>query len=371
MEPDHIQIPQELVNHIIDFLDDSPTDLMACALVSRAFVHAAQSYIFEELSFGDYGPPRNKNTILWSRCQETLHTSPHLVQHIHRLTIHPRPISLETVSAICNFPFTHLKEVYICHFILSPSFAIALQQLFSLPTLRFVSLEGWYGDPSTFMQIWERCAPGIKHLGLRFSPTSTEAFQPTSHRWPAPIRLDSLQIMHRMIGLLDWMDHAFCPFDFSGLKVLSISSHAEVLRSSMIAPYLRTLEALDFTASTYDDSMIDLSTFPCLVVLRISIHHGEFVWPMVLDTLSTILPSNSIRKIVIGGIFEDKIAAEELDSRLSSLPIHHSPAFHFEMDPDEYDRFAPTLYWLSSTNMLRRAERHYDDWFESYTRALW
>ncbi|KAJ6525915.1 hypothetical protein DFH09DRAFT_1188182 [Mycena vulgaris] len=252
MDPDHIQIPQELVNHIIDFLDDTPTDLKACALVSHAFVYEAQSHIFKELSFGDYGTSINKTTPLWSRCQETLHTSPHLVQHIHRLTIHPRPISLETVSAICNFPFTHLKEVYICHFILSPSFAIALQQLFSLPTLRFVSLEGWYGDPSTFMQIWERCAPGIKHLGLRFSPTSTEAFQPTSHRWPAPIRLDSLRVIRvidRGIGMRDWMDHAFCPFDFSGLRVLSIYSLTEVLRWSKVAPCLRTLEALDFTAS--------------------------------------------------------------------------------------------------------------------------
>ncbi|KAJ6525908.1 hypothetical protein DFH09DRAFT_1416188 [Mycena vulgaris] len=172
-------IPQELVNHIIDFFHDTPTDLKACALVSRAFVYAAQSHIFKKLSIRNYGPPISKTAAtLLSRCQETLHTSPHLVQH--RLTLYPRPMSLETFSAICNFT-------------LSLPFAIALQRLFSPPTLRFVSLECLYGDPSTFMQIWDRCAPDLKHLGLRCSQTSTEVFHPTSHRWPAPIRPESFE----------------------------------------------------------------------------------------------------------------------------------------------------------------------------------
>ncbi|KAJ6525933.1 hypothetical protein DFH09DRAFT_1328796 [Mycena vulgaris] len=286
MDQDHIQTPQELVNHIIDFLHDTTTALKACALVSRAFVHSAQSHIFKELSIGDYGVSINKTTTLWSRCQETLHTSPHLVQHIHRLTLVPDLMSLETFSTICNFLFTHLKEVCIRDFTLAPPLAIALQQLFSLPTLRFVSLGDGYGNPSTFMQIWEGCAP-----------------------------------------------------------------------------------ALDFTAWTYEDPTIDLSTFPRLVLLRISIE-GDFPWPMVLNTLSTIAPSNSIRQIMICGVLIVGIAAEELDSRLSKLPMHHSPAFHFEMDPDKYDRFAPTLHRLSSTDMLRCAERHHDSWFQNYTRNL-
>ncbi|KAJ6556509.1 hypothetical protein DFH09DRAFT_1164670 [Mycena vulgaris] len=207
MDQDHIQTPQELVNHIIDFLHDTTTALKACALVSRAFVHSAQSHIFKELSIGDYGVSINKTTTLWSRCQETLHTSPHLVQHIHRLTLVPDLMSLETFSTICNFLFTHLKEVCIRDFTLAPPLAIALQQLFSLPTLRFIS---------------------------------TEAFHPTSHRWPAPIHLDSFRIVHPMRAMRDWIDHAFCPFDFSG--------HTEVLRWSKVAPCLQTLEALDFTA---------------------------------------------------------------------------------------------------------------------------
>ncbi|KAJ6556514.1 hypothetical protein DFH09DRAFT_1164680 [Mycena vulgaris] len=375
MDQDHVHIPQELVNHIINFLHDTRTDLKACALVSRAFVYAAQSHIFTELSISRYRATTSEIDALWSRCQATLHASPHLVQHIHRFKLHPRQMSIDTLSAICTFPFTHLKEVCIRDFTPSPPFAIALQQLFSLPSLRLVSLECWYNDPWTFMQIWDRCAPGLKHLELKCSQKSNKAFHPTSHRWPTPIRLDSLRIrrvMDRGIGMRDWMDHAFCPFDFSALRVLSISSFTEVLRWSKLGPCLRTLEALDFTASTYDDPMIDLSTFPCLVVLRISIDR-DFAWPMVLDTLSTIAPSNHIRKIVICGVFADGIAAEELDSRLSSLPMHHSPTFHLEMDPDEYDRCAATLHRLSSTNMLRRAEPHHGDWgdwFQSYTRTL-
>ncbi|KAJ6556505.1 hypothetical protein DFH09DRAFT_1164665, partial [Mycena vulgaris] len=290
MDQDHIQIPQELVNHVIDFLHDTPTDLKACALVSRAFVHAAQSHIFNELSIGHYGATTSEIDALWSRCQATLHASPHLVQHIHQFKP-PRQMSIDTLSAICNFPFTHLKEVCIHDLDLSRPFVIALQQLFSLPSLRFVSLECCYVDPSTFMQIWDRCAPGLKHLELRCCQTSTEAFHPTSHRWPTPIRVDSLRI-----------------------------------------------------------TIIDLSSFLSLVFFRISVE-GAYAWTMALKTLSTIAPSNHIRKIVISGVFTDGITAEELDARLSSLPMHHSPVFHFEMDPAEYDRLAPTLHRLSSTNM--------------------
>ncbi|KAJ6556527.1 hypothetical protein DFH09DRAFT_1317850 [Mycena vulgaris] len=162
------------------------------------------------------------------------------------------------------------------------------------------------------------------------------------------------------------MDHALCPFDFSGLRVLSISTYTEVLRWPQITPALRTVEALDFIIPP-SDPMIDLSPFLGFVFLRISIN-WDYAWPKVLNTLSTNASSNPIRKIVICGVSADEITAEELDSRLSSLLMHRSPVFHFEMDPDEYDRLAPTLHRLSSTNMLRRAERHDDDWFQLKSR---
>ncbi|KAJ6556524.1 hypothetical protein DFH09DRAFT_1317847 [Mycena vulgaris] len=112
--------------------------------------------------------------------------------------------------------------------------------------------------------------------------------------------------------------------------------------------------------------MIDLSPCLGLVILRISIDRDD-AWPMVFDTLSMIAPSNHIRQIMICG--KDEIAAEELDSRLSSLPMHHSPVFQFEMDPDDYANIAPSLPRLTSKNMFRRADRHdvHDNWFQSYT----
>ncbi|KAJ6525920.1 hypothetical protein DFH09DRAFT_1095478 [Mycena vulgaris] len=338
MYPDHIQMPQELVNHIIDFLHDTPTDLKACALVSRAFVYEAQSHIFKELSIGNFGAMKSDIDALWSRCQATMHASPHLVQHIHRFELYPRPMSTDTLSTICTFPFTHLKEIRISPVILSHSIAIALQQLFGLPTLRFVRLHCSFNSPSTLIEIWDRCPPGLKHLELGCShlssQTSTEAFHPTPPRRPAPIRLDSLRIMAPVMGLRDWMDHPLCPFDFSGLRVVSISDRIEVLRWSKIIPALRTVEVLDF-AVFGPDTRIDLSSCLDLAFLRISVN-GYYDWPMVLNTvLSTIAPSNHIRKIVISGVFTDGIAAEELDAGLSSLPMHHLPAFHFEMDPDE------------------------------------
>ncbi|KAJ6525917.1 hypothetical protein DFH09DRAFT_1416193 [Mycena vulgaris] len=239
------QIPQELLNRIIDFLHDSPIDLKACALVSSAFVYEAQSHIFKALSIGHFGATTSDIDALWSRCQETLHTSPHLVQQIHRLTLSPPLITIDILSSICTFPFTHLKEIRVSPFILSHPIAIALQQLFGLPTLRFVAFRCLYHNPSTLIEIWDRCSPGIRHLELRCLQTSTEAVHPTSHCWPALIRLDSLRIVDPMIGLRGSSSHALCPFDYSGLRVLAITS-SEVLRWPQIIPALRTVETLDF-----------------------------------------------------------------------------------------------------------------------------
>ncbi|KAJ6556495.1 hypothetical protein DFH09DRAFT_1280262 [Mycena vulgaris] len=264
-------------------------------------------------------------------------------------------MSIDTLSTICTFSFTHLKEIRISPVILSHSIAIALQQLFGLPTLRFVRLQCSFNSPSTLIEIWDRCAPGLKHLELRCAQAPTAPFHSTSHRRRAPIRLNSLRIMAPSMGMRDWMDHPLFPFDFSGLRVLSISDRIEVLRWSKITPALRTVEALDFAVSV-PDTRIDLSSCLDLVFLRISVN-VYCDWPMVLNTvLSTIAPSNHIRKIVISGVFSYGLAAEELDARLSSPPMHHLPAFHFEIDPDD------------STNMtwqLCRAERHRDDWFHS------
>ncbi|KAJ7495400.1 hypothetical protein FB451DRAFT_365902 [Mycena latifolia] len=197
---------RRIVEHIIDFLSDSPSDLTACALVSRAFVYAAQSYIFKEISVSSSSTHSPGTDHLWSGVRETLHRSPHLIRHIHRLRPHPRRVSFETLSAICKFPFTHLNGVLCSGIRLSPASAIALQQLFTLPSLRSVEIACRVDQPSTFLQIWDRCSSSIKHLDLT-----------CYHRPIAALK-----------GVHHWMNHTLCPFNLSDMTSLSLVSYTEV-----------------------------------------------------------------------------------------------------------------------------------------------
>ncbi|KAJ7495482.1 hypothetical protein FB451DRAFT_1360251, partial [Mycena latifolia] len=74
------------------------------------------------------------------------------------------------------------------------------------------------------------------------------AFQVTPHHCSASIRLESLRIT-AVGGVRDWVNHPLCPFDFSGVIALSLFIYAEVVRWPKLAPVLRTLKVLDFSAS--------------------------------------------------------------------------------------------------------------------------
>ncbi|KAJ7495412.1 hypothetical protein FB451DRAFT_1550837 [Mycena latifolia] len=359
MERDHIPLPRELTDYITDFLHDSPSDLKACALVSRAFVEAAQFHIFKELTIGrgNDGP--------WSRVQGTLNASPHLIRHIRRLELHPRRMSIETLASVCSFPFTHLKEISSFNFTLSLPSAIAFQQLLALPSLRSVGIMCRFEEPPTFLHIWDRCSPNIKHLHLTSFQTSREAFQVTAHHCSAPIRLESLRIT-AVEGVRDWVNHPLCPFDFSGITALSIFIYTEVVRWPKFAPVLRTLKVLDFSVYA-SEPPIDLSPFLNLALLRIFLYSAQ-AWPNAFDALATIAPTNRIRKIVIYGAIAGA-DPEELDAKLSALPLHQLPAVEFQMAPAYFAQLAPALNRLNSRNMVYFADSD-PDWFERVTRAL-
>ncbi|KAJ7112082.1 hypothetical protein C8R44DRAFT_882490 [Mycena epipterygia] len=72
------QLPQELVEYIIDFLHDSPRDWPACALVARSWVYPTQSHIFQSVRLVW---PLLINERLWAHFEALKNESPHLIRH--------------------------------------------------------------------------------------------------------------------------------------------------------------------------------------------------------------------------------------------------------------------------------------------------
>ncbi|KAJ7141670.1 hypothetical protein C8R43DRAFT_1131290 [Mycena crocata] len=202
----------ELVDYFITYLRNSPSDLRACALVSRSWIYAAsQSHLFREVVLKN----ESVDEVRWSRLHDVIQVSPHLVQHIRRLELSPIRLSRETFSAACNFPFTRLEVVMI--FLFEDADFIDIQQLFSLPTLRRLEIEPQLIDSVTFTQIWDHISPSIRHdsLSLRiWVPSAYSAcFRPTcnvssifrgSLYWiSAPLRIQ-LAPNYRSLEVLDF-----------------------------------------------------------------------------------------------------------------------------------------------------------------------
>ncbi|KAJ7133306.1 hypothetical protein C8R44DRAFT_22453 [Mycena epipterygia] len=354
-------LAQELVDHIIGLLDDSPNAFRACALVSRSWVYSAQARIFRRIAFVSINLAENERR--WVRLHEALDTSPHLIGHIHQLNVYTldNRLSAETLFALCNFPFTHLGTVSVDYDGLALSTALALQQLLSLPTLRHLRIKCYHMEPTIFGRIWDRCSAGLRHLDVASYPGFSDASLFTQH-FSSPVRLDSLQIDDTLDG---WLTNSHFLFDLSHLKMLSVFNNTNVLLSPNFLPAHQTIEVLDLVVSS-NQQMIDLSTFPRLSLLRISTYSRE-PWPSVLGTLSSIPLSNRIRTMTL--CFNGAGPPKKLDSHLSSLPIHHPATVEFEMGPNQYARLILTLPQLSAQNVIRRLD-YQQEWFKNITGTL-
>ncbi|KAJ7464593.1 hypothetical protein FB451DRAFT_1263948 [Mycena latifolia] len=292
---------------------------------------------------------------LWPRLMDTRHTSPHLIRYIHRLHIIASLPNIEIFSTICNFPFTHLRHVSIHMPLYESPLASSIQQLLSMPSLVRVAIACAFFDAPVFQQIWDSCSPSIKHLDLVYYWKGDHS---SSHRciYAVPtLRLESLQVVHPGSELR----HDVCPFDLTGLKLLSIGQnvYTEAVRWQSVVPAFKIIIALNLTVT--DTEIIDLSLFPKIVLLRMSI---EIHLQKALDTLSTITASNRIRRIVINNIaFLDNFGYEQFDSKLSNLPLHQPFVVELEMDRGKYTRASPCFFRMNS-RMLRRVDSD-PQWF--------
>ncbi|KAJ7495395.1 hypothetical protein FB451DRAFT_1478146 [Mycena latifolia] len=264
----------------------------------------------------------------------------------HSLTAPP------TTPDIPRNPLCHLQSsthaIFFADFNLFLASALALQQLFSLPSLRS-----------------DQCSHNVTHLDLTCYHTTTEALHVVPHHCTTPIKLNSLRIS-AVETVRDWLNHPLCPFDFSGVTGLSVFTCTDVLQWPKFRPLVQTISVLSFYASA-NKPAIDLSAFSNLTLLRTGLYASN-AWPNARQTLSTISPLNRIPKIILVGSSYD-VNAEELDSTFSSLHMHHSQPFEFEMNPGEYDLLSCSLPQLTSKNMVRRTD---DDpnWLNRVTGAL-
>ncbi|KAJ7075221.1 hypothetical protein B0H15DRAFT_867569, partial [Mycena belliarum] len=329
------QLAQELLIHIVEFLSDSPADLRACALVSRSFVHAAQSQIFQEISFG-FGytsvleEDRRSNRLL-----ETLHGAPHLAQHVRRLRLLPNRISGETLFEICSFPFPRLRAVFCSNFNLSPVTAAALRQLLALPTLLSVEIACHVPQRLVFVELWSLCSPSIKHLDLKCDIRSA-------------------------FGAFDLPDRStYCASEAYIALDRRCGGVSRLGQSSPLPLRLFGSRRTVYLSLARSRPLAENCPHPAE-------HHCVCVYRRVAQCTCSTLYNNTLqqhpqnrasRRIFLDAL--DGTLSDELDRMLTRLPLHYARVVDFEMEPRYYDRTIASLPSTSDHDTRRTDEDPY------------
>ncbi|KAF8208202.1 hypothetical protein K438DRAFT_1813598 [Mycena galopus ATCC 62051] len=361
-------LPQELADECMSYLDYDYSDLRAAALVCRSWSLAAQGLLFKTLLLN--------TTRRYRRVEKVLRMSPHLVHYIQTLFLcgyqlgNCRPIKIKAFEKFCNnISFTHVESVVFFDLYTSITLrtAIALQRLFSLPTLRRVQLDNIFDDPAAFLAMWDKCSPTIRHLQLcRWSSGHPPySFLPQSS---PTVALTSLKL-DDSLDVDEWLNPDALPFDLSQLAALSITPR--VVGWLQMAPALKTIEALEILLNAYSDdgSFVDLSLLSNLQFLCIDFLNYSCNTPIALRTLSTITSSSPIRQIVFNFYPVDDYLHDicaQFDTQLSDLPLS-SLSVGLETSDETYTRLAPFFPRLQSKNMLCRLDY---GWFERHVERL-
>ncbi|KAJ6534196.1 hypothetical protein B0H19DRAFT_1271924 [Mycena capillaripes] len=364
MSPNPLAV-QELVDHCVDFLRDSNPDLKACALVSRSWVHPAQSRLFRKFSTED----------LWAPFLEALEASPHLIRHVRHLHIDLflYTVDISTLSQICSFPFTHIDSVDIEIRSLSEPIVMPLQKLLGFPTLR--SAEVYCTTLSAeFAQLWGQSS--VRDVELSCLVGTNEAN--TLPLQGTPPALESLWISGDEAALAYCIMRKPTPFDLSHLKVLKVGNNRDFPWQSF-AQMVGTIESLHcvahvrvsisnpitFTFTQDPLAPVHLSMFPRLSHLRVRLDYTSKS-PILLNLLAGVTRSTRLRTItlsisslIVHGIPAGEVlvtSAEEvydqIDSVISTLPMYDLPSVELEQDPAEYDQIIPYFPRMSSKNLV-------------------
>jgi hypothetical protein len=332
----------DICDCITEFLHESPSDLKAWALVSRACTSSAQRYLFREVDVGwDEGvDPNGKALRAAQRLCAILGTSPHLIRLVRDLSL-----SLELFVEIASIQFTHVESLILCATLTTPlsrdivSLAAGLAALPSLHRLELSRIT--FPDMESLRSLFALRTSPLDRLSLDdvqlSEPPIDDAgvnLDTTQHR----ILLKEAKLSAFNMNSQDpaWLLHPLCPFDFSALTGLHIdrritpsltqlmhstrsSLHSLTLDIGMSALFTLISSGIGFYEGTRGFSLL---AFPALRVIDFlgGFDDGSYA----ISLLETVTANNVIEHINIRiSIFEslNHDSLRRIDDTISACPM--------------------------------------------------
>ncbi|KAJ7463832.1 hypothetical protein B0H11DRAFT_2052354 [Mycena galericulata] len=221
---------QELIDHCLDFLHDSPHDLRACALVCRSWATSAQIHLFSTVSVGYFGFCNNRRSchLRCSRLFDILDASPRLVRYVKCMEIFLNCVPDETIELISTVPFTHLRRITVAGSCSGVRVISVIQKLLGVGSLRDIAIWASFDSAEDFSQVLQDCSPHVEALYFRHVRVKaiqrhryTSTYSTTSG--PDKIKISTLGLVDAL-PVNDWLEEPQSPFDFSEVRRLSVYS---------------------------------------------------------------------------------------------------------------------------------------------------
>jgi hypothetical protein len=254
------RVPPELIEHIIDYLHDSPEDLRSCALVCKAWLAPSRFHLFYKISL-------RQTNILPScrRLQRAIQRSSHIALCVRELSIDDTPffspgtsfiglpedsVELNTILPQVFRSFTRLCKLQLGPLSwdeLMPDVKKSLQDILALPSL--VHFDTWCVDFSSVESFLGLLHPQLKRLHSHIyvlDNTSSEAMDGDDGQETVvkrqPCRVEYLGWSLRRDGLIDWLLGSQSLIDISAVHTLCLREIGETTQHN-VTRLLRTLGA--------------------------------------------------------------------------------------------------------------------------------
>ncbi|KAK7043312.1 hypothetical protein R3P38DRAFT_3259313 [Favolaschia claudopus] len=370
---------QELLDECICLLHRSPSALLACALVARSWVNAAQANLFRNPLAST--PEFAFSNVRVLQFLQTLHSNPILARRVHELDliVTHRNVHPNTLDNIRTLEFTKLRRLYIDleeHIVTE-----AIKPLLSSPSLQYLHVRTL--DTFTALAaVWECCSPTIRHLDVVCREDTAEV-RPTAH---------SIHLKSLALALPVWDDmcpvqprsRLLHPFDLSQLKAIGIHEAVSVPWDSICAENIEILDVNGVPDPEHSfGTEMDLTVLPNLRILRIQL--VGLIRVGMLDCLAPIiLGAPHLHTLVLALVSEydneSKAQLAVLESALLPLVSLACPVVEVAYWDDDFteDDLKGVFPQLLSRDMLRftgakpgRTEPYLEDgWWHEMIRQI-
>ncbi|KAK0467950.1 uncharacterized protein EV420DRAFT_436952 [Desarmillaria tabescens] len=264
-------LPQELVDLIVDFLQDEPFSLQACALAGRCFLQRCRLHLFCRVCFTDGTSSRRFLPLL---------LAPHIPPLVREVSVIGPGTTAEsqwtasddTLSSVL-VSFVNVEAVHIlsCRF----NSVATIQKLRTLASkaVKFLQLDTLQFERTEDFFSLLQCFPSLRHLLLGSVYVRSNEHLRVPH--PPPVLLETLEVPFRLsltaIPTVGLLLNPWSPITLSHLKSLRIErlslNDLPIIMSLMEASRVTLVDLLLGPIRMVTASDLDLTRHPMVLPL--------------------------------------------------------------------------------------------------------